>query len=53
MTDAHPTITADQWLQAELIWDYHQMHHEPRPYPLGDPPRPASGVWVLGGVGTA
>ncbi|MEV0277292.1 YdcF family protein [Streptomyces sp. NPDC050610] len=24
-------ITDDQWRQASLIWDYHQMHHELRP----------------------
>jgi uncharacterized SAM-binding protein YcdF (DUF218 family) len=24
-------VTDDQWRQARLIWDYHQMRHEPRP----------------------
>lgn len=24
-------ITADQWQQAKLIWDYHRMHHEIQP----------------------
>ncbi|MFE7028881.1 YdcF family protein [Streptomyces sp. NPDC057621] len=31
MSDSQQTITADQWRQARLIWDYHQMHHEVRP----------------------
>lgn len=25
------TITGAQWNDAHLIWQYHQMHHEPRP----------------------
>jgi len=24
-------VTGDQWREARLIWDYHQMRHEPRP----------------------
>ncbi|WP_052847417.1 YdcF family protein [Streptomyces avicenniae] len=24
-------ISADSWKDAQVIWDYHQMHHEPRP----------------------
>lgn len=24
------SITEDQWRDAKLIWDHHQMHHEPR-----------------------
>ncbi|MEU2560005.1 YdcF family protein [Streptomyces longispororuber] len=31
MSDDRRAITEDQWHQAELIWDYHQMRHEPRP----------------------
>ncbi|MCW2871952.1 YdcF family protein [Actinacidiphila oryziradicis] len=31
MTDKQKqSITEDQWQDAKLIWDYHQMHHEPR-----------------------
>lgn len=29
--DQQAAITEDQRRQAELIWDYHQMRHEPRP----------------------
>ncbi|MER5359156.1 YdcF family protein [Streptomyces sp. NPDC002785] len=25
------TITEQQWHQAKMIWDHHQMHHTPRP----------------------
>ncbi|MGW4980281.1 YdcF family protein [Streptomyces mirabilis] len=28
-------ITAQEWRGAELIWDYHQMHHELRPCSTG------------------
>lgn len=28
-------ITAQEWRDAELIWDYHQMHHELRPCSAG------------------
>ncbi|MFD6949603.1 hypothetical protein A6A08_07355 [Nocardiopsis sp. TSRI0078] len=28
--DQH-TITRDQWRQAELLWDFHRMHHRLRP----------------------
>ncbi|MGA4838859.1 YdcF family protein [Streptomyces sp. G45] len=31
MSDDQRAITEDQWRQAKLIWDYHQMHHVPRP----------------------
>lgn len=31
MSDNEQDITEDQWRQAKLIWDYHQMHHELRP----------------------
>ncbi|TGN76475.1 YdcF family protein [Streptomyces bauhiniae] len=31
MSDNQQTITEDQWHQAARIWDYHQMHHQPRP----------------------
>ncbi|MER8013660.1 YdcF family protein [Streptomyces griseoluteus] len=31
MSDNHQTITEDQWHRAARIWDYHQMHHRPRP----------------------
>ncbi|MET8394543.1 YdcF family protein [Streptomyces anthocyanicus] len=31
MSKDQQTITDDQWRQAELIWDYHQMQHELRP----------------------
>ncbi|MGP2435874.1 YdcF family protein [Streptomyces sp. JW3] len=31
MRDDQQGITEDQWRQAELIWDYHQMHHAPQP----------------------
>ncbi|MEU3723637.1 hypothetical protein [Streptomyces sp. NPDC031705] len=24
-------ISEQVWADAELIWDFHQMHHEPRP----------------------
>ena len=30
MSDNQQAITEDQWRQAQLIWDYHQMHHELR-----------------------
>ncbi|MDJ0341763.1 YdcF family protein [Streptomyces sp. H10-C2] len=30
MTDNQQAITEDQWRDAKLIWDYHQMHHEIR-----------------------
>ncbi|MEU6350158.1 YdcF family protein [Streptomyces sp. NPDC047072] len=31
MSNEQQAITENQWHQAKLIWDYHQMHHEPRP----------------------
>ncbi|MFG2501500.1 YdcF family protein [Streptomyces sp. NPDC048441] len=31
MSDNQQAITEDQWHQATLIWDYHQMHHDARP----------------------
>ncbi|MHB6911381.1 YdcF family protein [Streptomyces sp. DB-54] len=31
MTDNQRAITDDQRQRAELIWDYHQMHHDVRP----------------------
>ncbi|WP_327249877.1 YdcF family protein [Streptomyces sp. NBC_01320] len=31
MSENQQALTEDQWQQAKLIWDYHQMHHEPRP----------------------
>ncbi|MDJ1133983.1 YdcF family protein [Streptomyces iconiensis] len=31
MSNDQQAITEDQWRQAKLIWDYHQMCHEPRP----------------------
>lgn len=31
MTDDQRTLTEDQRQQAELLWDYHQMHHQVRP----------------------
>ncbi|MFJ2259600.1 YdcF family protein [Streptomyces sp. NPDC087844] len=31
MSDNQQALTEDQWQQAKLIWDYHQMHHETRP----------------------
>ncbi|WP_329016828.1 YdcF family protein [Streptomyces sp. NBC_01601] len=31
MSDSQQTITEDQWHRAARIWDYHQMHHQPRP----------------------
>ncbi|WP_327048335.1 YdcF family protein [Microbispora sp. NBC_01189] len=31
MTDNQQAITEEQWQQAKLIWDYHQMHHALRP----------------------
>ncbi|MDK0524035.1 YdcF family protein [Streptomyces sp. ML-6] len=31
MSDNQQAITEDQWRQAKLIWDYHQMNHELRP----------------------
>ncbi|MEW2314076.1 YdcF family protein [Streptomyces bauhiniae] len=31
MSDNQQTITEDQWHWAARIWDYHQMHHQPRP----------------------
>ena len=31
MTDHQRTITEEQRHQAQLIWDYHQMHHHTRP----------------------
>lgn len=31
MSNDQRAITEDQWRRAELIWDYHRMHHEPRP----------------------
>ncbi|MEU9778291.1 YdcF family protein [Streptomyces sp. NPDC047968] len=31
MSDNQQAITEDQWRQAKLIWDYHQMSHELRP----------------------
>ncbi|WP_055565979.1 YdcF family protein [Streptomyces atriruber] len=30
MSDNHKAITEEQWHQAKLIWDHHQMHHEAR-----------------------
>ncbi|NBE50605.1 YdcF family protein [Streptomyces boluensis] len=31
MCNHQQTITDDQWRGAELIWDFHQMHHQVRP----------------------
>ncbi|MFE6385249.1 YdcF family protein [Nocardiopsis dassonvillei] len=31
MADDQRTIAQEQWRQAELIWDFHQMHHRARP----------------------
>jgi uncharacterized SAM-binding protein YcdF (DUF218 family) len=31
VSNEQQAITEDQWHQAKLIWDYHQMHHEVRP----------------------
>ncbi|MFD4786934.1 YdcF family protein [Streptomyces sp. NPDC058459] len=31
MSDDQQAITEDQWHQAARIWDYHQLHHQPRP----------------------
>ncbi|WP_016907987.1 YdcF family protein [Streptomyces xiaopingdaonensis] len=31
MSDNQQAITEQQWRWAELIWDYHRMHHELRP----------------------
>ncbi|MER8029482.1 YdcF family protein [Streptomyces bauhiniae] len=31
MSDNQQAITEDQWHRAARIWDYHQMHHQPRP----------------------
>ncbi|GAB4086333.1 YdcF family protein [Myceligenerans cantabricum] len=31
MTDQQQTLSENQWHAAELIWDYHQMHHTVRP----------------------
>ncbi|MBG0825701.1 YdcF family protein [Planomonospora sp. ID91781] len=31
MTDTQQAITDEQWRQAKLIWDYHQMRHTLRP----------------------
>lgn len=31
MANDQRTITQEQWQQAELIWDFHQMHHRARP----------------------
>lgn len=31
MTDHQQVISEEQWREAELIWDFHQMHHEVRP----------------------
>ncbi|MFJ9085854.1 YdcF family protein [Streptomyces sp. NPDC102384] len=31
MSDNQQAITENQWRQAKLIWDYHQMQHELRP----------------------
>lgn len=31
MHNDQQAITEDQWLQAKLIWDYHQLQHEVRP----------------------
>ncbi|XVQ85363.1 YdcF family protein [Microbispora siamensis] len=31
MTDNQQAITEEQWQQAKLIWDYHQMHHALQP----------------------
>ncbi|WP_406401744.1 YdcF family protein [Streptomyces sp. NBC_00879] len=28
-------ISAQSWADAQLLWDYHQMHHEPRPCSVG------------------
>ncbi|MGW2227264.1 YdcF family protein [Streptomyces formicae] len=30
MRDSQQVITEAHWRQAKLVWDYHQMHHEPR-----------------------
>ncbi|GGV18963.1 YdcF family protein [Streptomyces spectabilis] len=30
MSDNQKAITEDQWHQAKLVWDHHQMHHEAR-----------------------
>ncbi|MFH8411442.1 YdcF family protein [Streptomyces sp. NPDC018019] len=30
MTDTQQALTEDQWRNAKLIWDYHQMHHQLR-----------------------
>ncbi|MFJ4920871.1 YdcF family protein [Streptomyces sp. NPDC088725] len=30
MSDSQKALTEDQWQQAELIWNYHQMRHEVR-----------------------
>ncbi|QEU92996.1 YdcF family protein [Streptomyces kanamyceticus] len=30
MRDIRQAITEGQWRQAKSVWDYHQMHHEPR-----------------------
>jgi uncharacterized SAM-binding protein YcdF (DUF218 family) len=31
VSDNQQTITEDQWHRAARIWDYHQLHHQPRP----------------------
>ncbi|WP_304452099.1 YdcF family protein [Nocardiopsis sp. YSL2] len=31
MVDDARTITQEQWRHAELIWEYHRMHHKARP----------------------
>jgi uncharacterized SAM-binding protein YcdF (DUF218 family) len=31
MADDARTITQEQWRQAELIWEYHRMHHRAQP----------------------
>jgi uncharacterized SAM-binding protein YcdF (DUF218 family) len=31
VSDNQQALTEDQWQQAKLIWDYHQMRHETRP----------------------
>lgn len=31
MTDHQRVISEEQWREAKLIWDFHQMHHEVRP----------------------
>ncbi|WP_208754105.1 YdcF family protein [Streptomyces bauhiniae] len=31
MSETQQGITEHQWQQAARIWDYHQMHHQPRP----------------------